>query len=229
LSPIITIVNGLFFLSHLTLLQRYSLVGFLFLIVNGFNSDAIFFLGDGVALDEKLSPSFYHVYTHNNTHIQCYVHTLLHRVSLVYFRICRGKKNNNFPGRTRGWCYSSSTNVGISLKEALMPFQRCFALWIIKIYEFPRTPVFYPNTLPCPSLPIPLGRNSRDHNIICSHGQPLPLPSPAVRVRTPHVLFVCYAAGQQHFAIYITKINPLYSLKQNKLQIQIFQKVYRTY
>lgn len=144
-----------------------------------------------------------------------HAYTLPPRVYRIFQNLSR-EKNNNFPGPTRGWCYSSSTNVGISLKKALMPFQRSFALWIIKIYEFPRTPVFYPDTLPCPSLRTPLGRNSRDHNIICSHGQPPPLPLPTVRVRTPHVLFMCYAAGQQHFAIYITKRNPLCSLKQNK-------------
>lgn len=55
------------------------------------------------------------------------------------------------------------------------------------------------------SLQTPLGRNSRDHNIICSQGRPP--PSPTVRVRTPHVLVMCYAAGQQHLAIYNTKNN----------------------
>lgn len=39
----------------------------------------------------------------------------------------------------------------ISLKEALMPFQRSFALWIIKIYEFRTDPAKWRYSIPTPS------------------------------------------------------------------------------
>lgn len=219
-----------------TLWVFFSLGGFFCsasYIVNGFNSRTPFSSETGRVRCE-VGWEIIAVFlprTHKYTHTHARTHTLTETatrafffcvsLSYIYFRICRGKKQLSRT-HTRGCCCCCCcTSTGISLKEALMPFQRSFALWIIKIYEFPTNPAKWrysiPNTLPHLS---PFGHPLAAIHVITilyvARDERPPPPPQSVRVRTPHVLVMCYAAGQQHFAIITTHQKNLNTLKHNK-------------